>query len=483
MKINVKKIRRMAMLLGLLMMLSVVLAACVNLDEVSEVDRDDVLGDTSFADDNSSEVELSTPEGATDAPVVTDIVNIAPYTVAISGTCEDGATIRVTGGEEDVETVANGGYFIIEADLIYQNNLLKVTAQVEGKDISLEREVIASHNATADTLLDGNSVSVGANSRLYFDKMVADASGDNLYTTSQLKDIQNYVNDTVTSYYQDRAGAQDVELIYVLIPNVTTVYPEIFPEDVIEEKPYTTVYEQILATLGKTQATVVDMRPIYESLKDDASVQETYGGIYRVTDSSLTDYGAYLAYNEIMKIVSVNFPDAAPRTLDEFDWTNVTAKGGNLVNYRELSGDVITEDIVVASPKFSMKLGSNSTGSTSIASFRKFVDVEDNDYNFFIDINSADGNNGIAERWLIDTAREDVDLPNAIIYRDYGSLAFSDILVERFEKTLLVASGEHTINLSAAGQYAAEGKNAVDYIIVIVSEENMDTAFSGAFAN
>lgn len=482
MKINVKRIRRTALLLGVLMLLSVVFAACANLDNVPEVNPNEILGDNSDCAGDESTDELVTPEGATDAPVVADVVNIAPYTVAISGTCEAGATIRVTGGETEVETVANGGYFIIETDLIHQNNLLKVTAQVEGKEVSLEREVVAKHNATAETRLDGNSVSVGAGSRLYFDKMVADSSGDNLYTASQLKDIKNYVNDTTISYYQDRAGAQPVELIYVLVPNVTTMYPEIYPEGTIGEH-HTTVYDQVLDTLSETQATVVDMRSVFEGLADDKTVAETYGGLYRVTDSSLTDYGAYLTYNEILKIVSVNFPDAAPRALDEFDWTKVTAKGGNLVNYRELSGDVINEEIVAAVPKFSLALGSNSAGSSSIASLRKYVDVENGDYNYYTESNSTDNINGIAERWLIDAAREDAVLPNAIVYRDYCSLAFTDILAERFQKTLLVASGEHAINLSAAGQYAAEGKNAVDYIIVVISEENMDTAFNAAFAN
>jgi hypothetical protein len=39
-------------------------------------------------------------------------------------------------------------------------------------------------------------------------------------------------------------------------------------------------------------------------------------------------------------------------------------------------------------------------------------------------------------------------------------------------------SGELAINLSATAQYAEGDDNVVDYIIVIVSEENLDTAFS-----
>ncbi len=480
MKVNFKTTRRITMLLGLLMLLAVTLAACVNLEEVPEVAPGDLPTTSGAIGDNSNE-EIPTPEGHTEAPKVVDIVNIDPYTVAISGTCEEGATISVAGGKETVETTANGTYFIIETELKYQLNLLKMTAKVEGKEVSLEREIIASHDATAESLLDGNSVAVGVNSRLYFEKMLEDTCGKNLYTVSQLNSIRNYVNNTVSSY-KDRAGSQDVELIYVLLPNVTTIYPEIFPEDKVEST-YTTVYDQVLDTLNGTKAQVVDMREVFLGLRDDAEIAKNYGGLYRVTDSALSDYGAYLTYSAIMNVVSENFPNAAPHALDQFDWAKVSTVGGNLVNYRDLDGSVINEEIVTATPKFDMKLGSNIVGNSSITSLRKYVDVQHGDYGYFDTKNTEDGVNGIAERWIIDTNRPEAGLPNAIIHRDYGALSFSDILVERFNRSLLVASGEHSINLSTASQYAAEGKSVVDYIIVIVSEDNMDTAFNNAFSN
>ncbi len=474
MNINLKRTRRLTALLGLLMLLSVVLASCVDLDEVPEVSPGDIPTASDISDNSGD--ELSTPDGCTEAPQVAKIVNIDPYTVAISGTCEEGAKIMVSGGKEYVETTANGTYFIIETELLYQKNLLKLTAQVEGKEVSLEREVIAEHDATAESLLDGNSVSVGANSLLYFDKMLDDASGKNLYTVSQLNNIRDYVNDTVTSY-KDRAGSQKVELIYVLIPDVTTIYPEIFPEGAVED-PYTTVYDQILDTLNNTKAKVVDMREQFMQLRDDEDIKKNYGGLYRVTDSSLSDYGAYLTYSALMNVVADNFPEAAPRALDEFEAAQVKANGGNLVDYREFDDSVINEEIVTLTPKFDLKLGSNTAGNSMIASLRKYVKSDDADYDYFTEKDTADGINGIAERWIIDTARNDANLPNAIIHRDYGALSFSDILAERFNKSLLVASGEHSINLSTATQYAAEDKAVVDYIIVIISEENMDTAFS-----
>ncbi|MBE6692472.1 MAG: hypothetical protein E7586_03970 [Ruminococcaceae bacterium] len=477
MKLNVNKIRRMAFLLGLVMLLSVVCASCVNLDNVDEVNPRSALAEESKDTDVSDE-EIVIPEGTTNLPEIATVVNSAPYTIAVSGKCEKDAVIRVTGGKEDAETVANGEYFIIKVDLAGKNDLLKVSAQAEGKDESPKVELRPNYDATAQNRLDGNSVSVGVNSRLYFDKMEIDATAKNLYTESQLKDIKTYVNSAASSYYYDRAKGQPVELIYVLVPNVTTIYPDVLP---VKSEEYT-IYDQVLSALNETQATVVDMRAIFESLRDDKTVNETYGGLYRVTDSSLTDYGAYLTYKEIMTVVTKNFPEAAPKALEDFEWSTVDAKGGNLVNYRELDGSVIGESLVVSKPKFSLALGSNDAGTSAINSLRKYVDTARNDYNFFVESDADDKINGISERWLVDTAREGVDLPNAIIYRDYSSLAFTDILAERFQKSLLVESGNYNLNLSELKTYAAPGKNVADYVIVIVSEENFDTAFNSALA-
>lgn len=469
------KTNRIAILLCMVMMLSVVLAACVNTDDVEDImDASIIDNNVSYDGDVSGDESIPTEEGHTAAPKVVKTVHLDIDTVAISGTCEKGATIRVEGGVEDVETVARDEYFIIQVDLARKQNLLYITAKVDGKELSAVNEEVVNINATAEPLLNGNSVSVGNDSRLYFDKMADDASGKNLYTTTQLNKIKDGVNNRINDY-RALAGSQKVELIYLLIPNVTTVYPEILPENVVEEH-YTTIYDQVVNTLNETKATVIDMREIFNGVRDDKTVNETYGGLYRVTDSSLSDYGAYLAYSELMNVVSARFPSAAPKGLDDFNWVTKSTIGGNLVHYRELDKDTISENVVVAEPKFSLSYGLNGTGSSSISTLREFVDIENGDYSYFTTVDTADGVNGIAERWLISTDRS--ELPSAIIHRDYSALSFSNLLAERFDNTLLVESGVHNINLAAVTQYASEGSNVADYIIVIISEENMDTAFS-----
>ncbi len=465
MNMNVKKFRSVVILLALVMMLSVVMTACVNTENVPEImDTSFVENESVDIGDDSEEVDLTPDAGQSEAPVVSNVVHIAPTTVAVSGTCEVGATVRVTTTDATFETLSRDGYYVIEVELPNKANKLLVTAQAEGETESKAREEIVSIDATADTRLDGNSVSVGVNSLLYFDKMAVDANGDNLYTESQLNAIQTQVSDNITAYVS-RSNGKDVEMIYVLLPNATTLDPTVFPEGTVE-KPATTVYDQVLNTLNKTRATVIDMRAIFRT----EIIQGTANGpLFRVTDSALTDYGAYLTYQQIMNVVDDRFADAAARGIDEFEWKTVRALGGNLVGYRELDKNVITEEIKVATPKFSLDLGIDTSTSPTISSLVKFLDKEENDYNYSTAINGNDGINSISERWVIDTNRE--NLPDAIIYRDYGALSFTDLLLERFDRTLIGASGDLTFDAAIVQQYYP------DYIIVVISEDNMDTAF------
>lgn len=485
MNINVKKFRRIAILLGLVMMLAVVCASCVNLDEVEEVNPRDTLSNDSAEVSDTSDEEISVPEGTTKPPVIDKVVYTSPQTVAISGSCEESAIIRVTGGLAPAETIAHGTYFIIKVDLETKDDILSITAQKGDDAESPAIKRTFGYDATAQARLDGNNVSVGVNSRLYFDKMADDAYAKNLYTESQITAIGKNVNDTVYNYYynENRANGQPVELIYVLIPNVTTIYPEILPEKSAEY----TIYDQVASALKNTRATVIDMKEVFQQkLATDKATVDSHGGLYRVTDSALTDFGGYLTYTEIMNVVKNNFPEAAPRGLDEFTKVEVDAKGGNLVGYRELNANLVSEKLFLLNPKFSLDYGTVGEGTANISKLHKYVDPTRGDYNYFTDYDLSDGENGIAERWLIDTEREGVNLPNAIIYRDYSSYSFSDILAERFQKCVLVGNNpdpnidNYNLNFSELTTFAAPDRKVVDYIIVIVSEDNFDNAFKSS---
>lgn len=469
---------RLAAVLAVLMALCAVLTACVNVTGFTELDPEQFnLGTSSAAVVEESE-DVPTPAGHTAAPTVEQVVNITPDTIAVFGFCEPDSTIRISGGPEEAETKSYGGYYVICAGIKNSRCLMQITAEANGKKESLPREFVAEYNATADKRLDGNSVSVGSDSRLYFDKDAAAAEGDNLYTASELAKIKEYFSNTITAYVYDRAMAQDAEFIVCLIPSVTSVYPEIFPAEGVE-RANTTLYDQILQTVSDTRATVIDMREEFLAARDDATTAE-YGGLYRITDSALSDYGAYLTYKAIMDKVAVTFPEALPRDISEFKVEKIeNVLGGNLVGYRGFDNTKYTENIVKFTPKFSLQLGTNGASTTNIASLRKYNDKDNKDYGYFTKMDAGDGINGIAERWDVNTNRtETATLPAALIYRDYASNSFIDILAERFERCLLSRSGDYSINLSNLAQYKREDKSSTDYIIYIISEDSMDSAFS-----
>ena len=469
---------RLAAVLAVLLLVCAALAACSNVSGITELDPEQFnLGISSQVIEESSQ-DVPTPAGHTAAPTVEQMVNVTPNTVAVFGHCEPDSVIRVRSSSKSSETESFGDYFVICAEIGNNRTLLEITAQAEGKEESLPREFVAEYNATADKRLDGNSVSVGSGSRLYFDKYADSAEGKNLYTVSELVKIKEYITNTITAYVFDRAKGQPAELIICLIPSATTVYNEIFPEEGLEYAN-TTIYDQILGAVKGTRATLVDMREEFLAVRDEEETKE-YGGLYRITDSALSDYGAYLTYKAIMDKIAVRFPEALPRDISEFKIEKVEdAKGGNLVGYRGFDAGLFTEDIVKFTPKFTLQLGTNGAGTSSIIALRKYVDKDAKDFNYFTKNDSRDNINGIAERWTIDTARSDkMTLPAALIYRDYASYSFSDILAERFEKCLLARGGDFAINISNVKQYLREGQNVSDYIILILSEESFESAFS-----
>ncbi|HAN21436.1 MAG: hypothetical protein A2Y15_09240 [Clostridiales bacterium GWF2_36_10] len=455
-------------LLMLITVLTVLLASCV----VEGDNTDPLQSIPEFpSEDMKSEVPsddiISTASGFTEQPVIKDVKNITADVVVISGTCEEGAAITIKRGKEDVTVQSRNGYFIAEVTLAKTStNLLEVTAVVEGKEESVIESVSAEYIATAEKRIDKFAVSIGMQSQLYFDSYLENFMGENLLTQTELRTFRDFVNGKVTSL-EDRAKGQDVELIYVLVPDVTSIYPDIFGEDIVRET-FTTRYSQISNTLSQTNATVIDMYDIFATAKDTSEFD-----IYRKNDSHLTEYGAYLVYQQIANELALKFPAAAPRTLEEFEQIETEAIGGDLITYLGITNKYYTESILDLEPLFDLKIGmdkESNIATINISDVKKYVSVEDNNYSIY---NGTDNKIiGINDRFAIRTDR--IDLPSALIFRDDSLSPAIDILAERFQRALVGRNGDFTINLTEASRHNSDNKNIVDYVIVIVSENNIE---------
>lgn len=453
-----------AALLALVTLCAVILSAC----DTGSGDSDFLasipdLGesvDTSVSDESSDE---STPEGYTAKPKVGTIVNVSPSKVVIAGTCEDGAVINIKGGKEEITVASKDGYFITTTVLTgTSQTLLEITAKVEGKEESEILSAVAYYSAISEPRADGMSVAVGKDSHLYFDKMIENYTGANLLTQTELRQFKTFVNSKVSACVS-RANGSDFDLIYVLIPDVTSIYDEYLDDD-IKRETHQTRYEQISAALAETEAIVIDMYDAFMAAKENSEYP-----IYRTTDSHLTEYGAYLVNVEICKVMAERFPAAAAHPLEEYEITTKNVIGGDLVSYLGISKNITNEDVPVLKPKYDISIGdgeSKGFDTTKISDLKIYTSSTD------YSINEGKDPGAVLARTYFRT--ENTELPCALVYRDDSAATLTPFLAERLCNSMFALSGDFTINLTDAGRHNGEGRSLVDYVIVTVGESNLN---------
>ena len=428
---------------------------------------------------NPSEEEVSEPDteflAENEYMTINDVVSVTPTNVAVFGRLTEKAldegvdSVRITGGVDiSAHEKCAGDYFIIAVDLPGTTAATFAATAMKGEEeVGDPLTFSAPYDATAEERLDGNSVSVGKDSRLYLTAYLNDYLGKVLYTASQVGEIKSTVASTYKAFLS-RAKGNQIDLIYVFLPDLTTMDPSILHEDDLAQKDYDllTRYQQIVTAVSGTMASVVDMQNVLQAELDAG--KDIYE-LYRQTDSHPTEYTSYLMYREVMKHISALDADATAYTLDDFDLVTKEVKGGNLVSYRELDADQIGETITLLKPKFSYADG--------VANTRVYMDTENGDYSYYTTINSTDAYTGGAERNVIKTER--TNLPNVLIYRDENAIGASLMLANSLDQTVLARCGDFNISLTDAGQYRdkEEGKSIVDFIIVFVSESSMGDAF------
>ena len=457
----------LAAMLAVMLLSAIVLTSCVSFSG-SKIDEIPPLDFSKDVNDDADESEPPTEEGYTARPFVNTVVNTSPEIVLISGTCEEGAVVTATSPVDSVSVQSLNGYYIIEYDLDGRDSRsLAITAKVDGKEESTSRDITVKRDSMAETRTDEFEVVLGKDGYLFFRETVENYCGNTLATVSKL---DNFLNNTVNSQItalENRAGGADVEVIYVLIPNAAYSYSDYLPEGT-KKDTYNTLYDQVASVLTRSDATFIDMKTVFDAHKEDGYA------LFNKTDSHITDYAGFLVYTEIMNAIAEKFPEASPHTLEEFAISEETLfNGGDLAVYGQFDPDALVEKRVTLTPKFSMDLGDSAhrlkLTTTNLSKLQKYT-AEDSCQ---ILTDAADeGMSGVLNRLYFSTERE--ELPCAMIYRDDSSAMFIDYLAERFNNCMLGASGDYVVNLTDAGRHSAAGKSVVDYVIVIVDENNLN---------
>ncbi len=446
----------LSLLLIALMMLS--MASCSGkkndtafLDQISAAEA--------YSEDEESTEVSSTPsteEGYTECPVVTNVINTEPYSVIVAGSCEAGANVKIVNvaDEEEVYTTDSiGNYFIIEITLeSTTEQYYEISATVEGKNESVKTHFTAKHNAVAEKPLDGSAVMLGNGSTLFFESLVSGYKGENLLTNTELKEFKDKIaSDT---------SKKDIKYVYVMVPSMLTICEERIPET-IKKVSYNTKFDQICKALSEIESVdVINLTDAFMANKNSETP------LYYKTSGNLSDFGAYLTYEAISEYI---YSEAYQYKFDE-----VIGKGGNLVTSLGLDKDIFTEKYYYAKQNFTTSIPENTDSICSLSDLVVYSDMESNEY--YTDTKD-DNVFGACENLYFKTNRK--DLPSAVFLRDDTSNAMVSMLVQNFNNSYFEENDSFSLTNStvtkAVSDYASEGNEYVDYVFVIISEDNVDS--------
>lgn len=422
----------------------------------------------------SSKPDPEPAEGQTRMPVVLQMYNKTQNVVVLAGTCEEGATVKAAyvGGEVS-EVTARGTYFALEVNVGDKALVsLQVTATAPDKTESEPKVIECGYEATAADSVDYPTV-LGNGINLFLDASIANLSESAVVPNTIIKKLVSNIN---TKYVTnlDKTGT---ELLYVMVPSKGSYDKESLPAGT-DVSDNVTLYSQVKNALEGTDANLIDMRDIF------AEADTSKYPLYYNTHSTMSEYAAYLTYAAIMNFVAEKYPDAAPKAMDEFDIKEVkNAIGGDLAYHYGLDVETFTETVYDFVPKFDTAMGDKIpeelaeelTNPILINAVRQYM--AENDYRFaneyFVgkseipDTSAARGDESFG--FFTDRA----NLPTALIYRDDYSIPMVDMLAERFNNSLFESAGKLNFTATAAANYAAADEGNVNYIIVIVSEDNL----------
>ncbi len=498
------------------------LAACVSQSTTDFLDKV-----PEFSTDVESEVEsVADPEpseGQTRMPVVNSVFNTSAHTVAISGTCESGATVKATlatGGSSTV--TAKGESFVLELTLGDRSEyMVSLTATAEGKTESMARELTAKPNLNTS----GNLVypTVLADKFVLFSEDSINAlSEENIRNNGVAEDFASECQTVLNTL----KNAGSTELIYVMAPSRARVLADSLPEGV--EAGAVSLYTQTVKVLKDAGVTVIDLSDAFAAAKDYPLFYDTHSG--------WSDYAAFVAYTELMSYIAQNekFAAAAPAGKDGFDIKTVEgALLGDLAYHFGLDINAFSETVYDFVPKADLNIGdtwadneeapaetpeSSEEESTEASSEEasseessgeasseesseesseaegdkipadiadgliKISDVKlnlaDNDYRFYDSyfyskLYDVDPDDVLCDsKFGFFTNRK--ELPSALIYRSADCAPITDMLAERFNNSLFWNVDNYNVVATAGSAYAGTtGNKNVDYIIVLITEDEL----------
>ena len=369
----------------------------------------------------------------------------------IGGKCEVGAMVRVTGGTEEIYTGSNYGDYLVEIPFESTGTTtLKLTAELDGKQPSDEIAFIVKPQRDVSYYDDSGiyGVVIGYNYMSYFDDCLPDYLGTNLISDKEIESLKTRTEKRISDL---RAKGCNAEIIYLLSPNSMRIWPEDVPKRYIEYKE-DTLLRQWKKGVTEGGATVLDLTDLMMAHKYDEFK------IWHKTDSHWSEYGAYLAYVELMNYIARNFPDAAPRPASDFEFFNEEVNFGDI--YATIGLDI--SDMHETSTFVKLKFDPphyNSDYNTG------HVNIYDQNCAMRMSVRPIHAR--VQFSHTTESNVKGVNLPKAYFFRDSFEGPLHAFYTDRFSTAIFKSMWDYNFNVNQI-------VNAdPDYIIYVVNERNI----------
>ncbi|MCI8387972.1 MAG: DUF4358 domain-containing protein [Clostridiales bacterium] len=401
------------------------------IDAVSHI-NDNLTG----GEENS--VGSSRSENPSELPVMTVNSYSANNFVVLGGSCVEGAKIHVRGGVKDMTFGTDHESWLCEVEIpVGGVTNLYITQEEIGKDESEPITIILQSRTDVDFSSQGVcQVAIGDNMQGHFYGQIADWCGTNLLTERQIEGVTGRIKDKV-----DYLDSLDCELIYLIVPNPMTIYPETVPERFVRSTAETTRTEQFEKAAQAAGATVIDLYDVLMEHRDDEYK------IFHKVDSHWTDYGAYWGQWELMTYISETWEDAKPVEQGiDVEFYNKTVDGGDMMVHMGIQNSLLKEYTTFVQWKTATVWSPN-------------VYVNGRNQLDFDPINKT---------VTITNRISDGDLPTAMVIRDSFSTNIYGYLNNSFSEVYWQSMWNYKFDKN----YIENTKP--DYYIILVTERNID---------
>jgi alginate O-acetyltransferase complex protein AlgJ len=181
----------------------------------------------------------------------------------------------------------------------------------------------------------------GSDGWLYWaqDGMIDDYTGTTRFDEQDLNAWQKLLEAR-----RDWLVARNEKYIFVIAPDKHSIYPEYLP-DWLKKGGKPSKLDQFLAHMrAHSTVEILDLRPALIAAKED-------GPTYLQTDTHWNNFGAFVAYQQLVRSLQRQMPGLQPLPLEAFDRKHIVERGGDLSICLDQQDDFLETNEVLFAPR------------------------------------------------------------------------------------------------------------------------------------